>query len=152
MRPPPLSWRPALRSAGLSQRNSAIQSWVTKLFGMGWAGEAAAAVSRMPPTCLVAVRDRALLGFACWDVAALGLFGPLGVDPASERRGIGSALTRRALAAMREQGYAYAVIGAIADPAFYEKAVGARAIEGSTPGLFGGLLKAGATVPNREGA
>jgi predicted N-acetyltransferase YhbS len=118
-----------------------ILSWVTTMFGLGWRAEAAAALSRTPARCLVAVADGTVAGFACWDVAALGFFGPLGVDPSMRRRGLGTALLGRGLLAMQADGYGYAVIGGVADASFYASTVGAVAIEGSSPGLYAGLLR-----------
>ena len=56
-------------------------------------------------------------------------------------RGIGKALLLAALNAMRESGYAYAIIGGVGPAEFYEKAVGAVLIEGSSPGIYRGLLR-----------
>jgi predicted N-acetyltransferase YhbS len=57
-------------------------------------------------------------------------------------RGIGAALLMASLHAMREQGYAYAVIGAAGPIDFYQKAVGGLVIPDSWPGLYRGLLRA----------
>jgi GNAT superfamily N-acetyltransferase len=143
--------RPATRDAAtpfatrraLAAESLMIVSWVKKLFGMGWAGEATAALASTPARCLLALDGQRLLGFACWDVSALGFFGPLGVDPEARRSGIGTALLRDALVAMRAQGYGYAIIGGVADPGFYARAVGAVSIDGSDPGIYEGLLKSG---------
>jgi predicted N-acetyltransferase YhbS len=124
----------------LPAERSVVQAWVTREFGSGWAGEVDAAVTRTPATCFIAVRDKRLVGCACWDVSALGFFGPAGVDPLHRGVGIGAALLFVALHAMRAQGYAYAIIGGVGPAGFYEKTVGARLIEGSNPGIFGGML------------
>jgi GNAT superfamily N-acetyltransferase len=126
----------------LAAESEPVLSWVTTMFGLGWRGEAAAALARAPATCLLALADGRLAGFACWDVAARGLFGPLGVDEARRGGGIGTALLGAGLRAMRAEGYAYAVIGGVAEAGFYARRVGAVAIEGSSPGLYRGLLKA----------
>jgi len=42
--------------------------------------------------------------------------------------------------AMYDEGYAYAIIGGVGPVEFYAKSVGAVLIEGSTPGIFAGLL------------
>ena len=124
----------------LPAERSVIQAWVSQRFGPGWAGEVDAAVLRTPATCVLAVREKDIVGFACWDISALGVFGPAGVDAASRGGGIGAALLYAALHVMRAQGYGYAIIGGVGPAGFYEKTVGATLIEGSDPGLFRGLL------------
>src|SRR5262249_3610642 len=42
----------------------------------------------------------------------------------------------RCLAAMRNQGFGYAIIGGVGPAAYYAKTVGAIAIEGSEPGMY----------------
>ena len=54
--------------------------------------------------------------------------------------GLGKALLFKALEAMRDEGYAYAVIGGVGPREFYEKACGAFEIPGSDPGVFADLL------------
>jgi predicted N-acetyltransferase YhbS len=49
---------------------------------------------------------------------------------------VGRALLLACLHAMRERGYAYAVIGGVGPAEYYRRAVGATAIEGSTPGIY----------------
>jgi hypothetical protein len=41
---------------------------------------------------------------------------------------------------MRQHGFGYAIVGGVGPAAFYSKAVGAVPIEGSEPGVYGGLL------------
>jgi len=115
--------------------------WVANTFSSGWADECDAACSRQPPTCFVAVADGQLVGFCVYDGVARGLLGPIGVAPNMRRRGLGAALLRTALADMRTQGYAYAVVGWVQHEAFFA-AAGAVTIPGSEPGLYRGLLRA----------
>ncbi len=124
----------------LNAEAAIVTGWVRERFGPGWASEATAALSRTPATCLLALRERGMLGFACWDVSALGFFGPTGVDASARGGGIGAALLHAALRRMRAQGYGYAIIGANALPGFYAKVAGAVPIEGSSPGIYAGLL------------
>src|SRR2546423_297289 len=88
-----------------------VCDWVAAKFTDGWASECETSFCRLPIACLIAVRDRELLGFACYDAAARGLFGPTGVDESERNHGVGSALLLAALHDMAAQGYAYAVIG-----------------------------------------
>ena len=50
------------------------------------------------------------------------------------------ALLLAALHAQRDQGYAYSIIGGVGPTEFYVKEVGAVTIEGSTPGIYAGML------------
>ena len=100
----------------------------------GWAGECERAILNSPPSCYIAVKDKELVGFACYDASALGFFGPTGVSDAMRGKGVGKALLGKCLQSMKEKGYAYAIIGYVVDAIkFYENAVGAVVIEGSTP-------------------
>jgi hypothetical protein len=53
---------------------------------------------------------------------------------------LGTALLWVALRAMWEVGYAYAIIGGVGPQEFYARAVAATLIDGSTPGIFAGML------------
>jgi GNAT superfamily N-acetyltransferase len=130
-----------------------VVDWVRSRFSPGWAAECGLAFSVRPPSCFIAVRDATLVGFACHDCTRRNFFGPAGVDADARGRGIGAALTLAALAAMRDAGYAYAIIGGVGPAAFYTKVAGARRIAGSTPGIYDfGLVERGAsprTTPRR---
>jgi GNAT superfamily N-acetyltransferase len=118
-----------------------VIAYVKSAFGDGWAGECESAFGRQPVSCFLAVRDRKIVGFACYDCTAKGFFGPTGVDEALRGRGVGRALLLRSLLALREEGYGYAIIGAAGRSApFYQKAVGAIPIEGSFPGIYARLV------------
>lgn len=107
-----------------------------------WWSECLVAMTNQPPTCFLAVDAGRIIGFACHDATAKGYFGPTGVLREHQGRGIGTALLVTALAAMREAGYGYAVVGSPAGRAvdFYRRAVGARVIEDSSPGIYGRLV------------
>ena len=111
-----------------------ILAFIRDLFGDGWANETETALLQTPPKCWIAVREKQIVGFACWNASAKDFFGPTGVAPGFRGQGIGEALLRRCLVSMREAGYVYAIIGWVSDAAaFYEKTVGARYIEGGDP-------------------
>jgi GNAT superfamily N-acetyltransferase len=114
----------------------ALLAFVRANFGPGWLAECEAAFARLPITCFVAIRGVDIVGFACHDVTRPDFFGPAGVAPSARGNGIGAALTLTALAAMRDAGYAYAIIGGVGPAAFYARVAGAVAIEGSTPGVY----------------
>ena len=118
-----------------------VCDWVETQFDSGWASECEAAFGRLPVACLVAVRDRELLGFACYDATARGFFGPTGVAESERRHGIGASLLSAALEEMAAQGYAYAIIGAADSVEFYRKHAGAIEIADSDPGFYRGKIK-----------
>lgn len=131
-----------------------VVEWVQRYFPGTWPLEAEAAFEQRPVTCFVAVQKmpeaipsegpydqppELLVGFAVYDVTARGMFGPTGVREDYRGRGIGKALLLACLHAMRQERYAYAIIGWAGPVDFYVKAVGAVVIEGSEPGIFGPL-------------
>ena len=118
-----------------------VCDWVTKRFGPGWASECEASFARLPVACFIAVRDGDLLGFACYDATARGLFGPTGVAGSERNHGVGTALLLAALRDMGAQGYAYAIIGRPDSAEFYRKHAGAIEIPDSDPGFYRGLIK-----------
>ncbi len=119
----------------------AVTAWVLANFSRAWASEADVAFSQNPPSIFVAVKDKAVIGFACYDSTAKGFFGPIGVDQNVRAGGLGKALLIRTLEAMREAGYGYAVIGWAGPVDFFKKIVGAVVIEGSEPGVYKNLIK-----------
>ncbi|OQP88455.1 GNAT family N-acetyltransferase [Rhizobium rhizosphaerae] len=121
-----------------------LTDWILPRFGAGWVGEATIALARQPVSCFIAVKDGALVGFACHEATAKGFFGPTGVDESCRGKGVGQALLLRTLLDMRDQGYAYGVIGGAGPTGFYQRTVGAVAIEGSVPGIYRGMLQTAA--------
>jgi GNAT superfamily N-acetyltransferase len=119
-----------------------VLDWIRRHFHDVWAGEAALALSQMPVTVWIAVKDGKLLGFACHDTSAKGFFGPTGVDEAARGQGIGEALLIATLKGMREAGYGYAVIGDPGPVEFYRKRLDALEIPKSTPGIYARMLRA----------
>ncbi|MDG2990783.1 GNAT family N-acetyltransferase [Candidatus Synechococcus calcipolaris G9] len=126
----------------LGSETHLILDWVKGRFSQGWVSEVSIALHQRPPRCVLAVEAGKLQGFACYDTAALGLFGPMGVDEAVRGQGIGTLLLQLTLWQMKEQGYAYAIIGWVGPTAFYERTVGAIAIPDSEPGLWASRLQA----------
>lgn len=117
---------------------SIFRSFVEGEFGTRWADEAEAAFARLPITAFVAMREQEIVGFAVFECTRRGYFGPTGVREQLRGHGIGAALLFHCLDAMRETGYAYAIIGGVAEAReFYEKVCGATAISGSDPGVYG---------------
>lgn len=117
-----------------------VVEWVREKFGDGWASECDVAFAAQPIGCFVAVKDRKIIGFACHDATNKDFFGPTGVDTDWRGRSIGTHLLFACLQSMREAGYAYAIIGGAGPTEFYAKTVGAVPIEGSSPGIYRGML------------
>lgn len=113
-----------------------VAYWVGERFSRPWQAEVSAGLARQPASVFIALVGAELVGFACYDTTARGVAGPVGVCESIRGRGVGQALIVRVMHAMWEAGYAYAVIGAVGPTAFFEKALGAIEIPGSTPGLY----------------
>ncbi len=109
-------------------------------FSPKWVSEVEVAMSRQPIACFIATRDKEILGFACYDTTQRGFFGPTGVSEKSRGLGLGKALLMRSLEALREIGFAYAIIGGVGPKEFYAKNCGAIEIPGSDPGTYIDLL------------
>jgi GNAT superfamily N-acetyltransferase len=125
----------------LAPERAQVLEWVTKSFNERWASECAVAFSGHPVTTWIAVRDGAVIGFACADATAKGFFGPTGVAEAERGKGIGAALLLAALRGMREAGYGYAIIGSVGSAMdFYAKLCGATEIPDSSPGIYRHIL------------
>ena len=124
----------------MAAEKSIVMEWTTKRFGDGWASELEVSFSYQPISCFIAIYKDEIVGFSVYDAAYRNFFGPTGVDESMRGKGIGKILLFEALEAMKSQGYAYAIIGGVGPAKFYEKAVGAKLIEGSDPGIYKGLM------------
>lgn len=103
-------------------------------FDIKWVNEARCALLQQPGKLFIALEGRKLVGFACYDVAAKGYFGPIGVVKNARGKDIGTALMLKTLHAMEAFGYGYAIIGWVGDAApFYAKVLGATFIPGGEP-------------------
>jgi GNAT superfamily N-acetyltransferase len=124
----------------MASEKSLVVGWVRENFGESWGNEMDITFAHSPLSCYVAQQDQKIIGFACYDAAALGYFGPMGVAEDSRGKGIGKALLLACLLEMKLKGYGYAIIGWAGPQEFYEKAVGAVAIPDSTPGIWKDVL------------
>lgn len=120
-----------------------VGGFVREHFTRGWAVEFDAAFAVRPPSAFIAIERDQVVGFACYDCTRRNFFGPTGVAEAARGRGIGQALLLACLNAMRDAGYAYAIVGGAGPAEFYARTVGATEIAGSVPGIYDfGLLRA----------
>lgn len=119
-----------------------ILSWIGENSSPAAQGEADVCFAHHPISLFLAVQNKQILGYACYHATALDFFGPTRVSDSMQGRGIGKALLIRSLEALRDEGYAYAIIGGVGPAAFYEKCVNAILIENSTPGIYRHFLGA----------
>ena len=117
-----------------------VAEFVRTNFSEKWVSEVHIALTRQPAACFIATRDQRILGFACHDTTRRGFFGPTGVAQDERGIGLGKALLFKTLEALRELGYAYAIIGGVGPKEFYGKTCGAIEIPGSDPGIYTDLL------------
>ena len=147
--PPPDEASEALRAPGLVVRRARpweltqVRGFVGENFSQAWADEISVGLVRQPLTVFVALREGRLVGFAAYECTRKNFFGPTGVVEGERGRGVGRALLLAALGGLRELGYAYAVIGGVGPAEFYERAVGARLIPDSSPGVYADPLRPG---------
>ena len=113
-----------------------IVDWVLAHRSPNAASECDVCFAHTPVSCFIATRGHEILGYGCYNATAPDFFGPTFVLEEERMHGIGRALLLSCLHAMREMGYAYAIIGSIGPQAYYEKCVGAMLIPDSTPGIY----------------
>ena len=118
-----------------------VRRFVETNFSRSWADEISVGFARQPISVFVATIDRELVGFAAYECTRRGFFGPTGVIPAAQGKGIGKSLLFASLSALREMGYVHAIIGAAGPVDFYQTTVGAIVIPDSAPGIYTDLLK-----------
>ena len=58
----------------------------------GWADEIRVCFMHQPPSCWIAVKDKQVIGFGCYESTARGFFGPTLVADSARRQGIGKIL------------------------------------------------------------
>lgn len=111
-------------------------------FHDNWAEECESIFGRSPIPCYIARKNNNIIGFACYDAVCMNFFGPTGVASKFRGKGIGAALLLKCLYDIRSDGFGYAIIGwGDGGKDFYQRIVGATAIEGSDPGIYKDLLE-----------
>ena len=135
-----------LRDAGIAIRRAiapemhVVVNWVRDIFGEGWASECQVTFSNHPVSCYIAIENKSIIGFACYDSTCKNFFGPTGVTEKCRGKGVGKTLLYACLHSMSVDGYAYGIIGSAGPKEFYSRTVGAIEIEGSKPGIYKGML------------
>ncbi|MBR6754408.1 MAG: GNAT family N-acetyltransferase [Clostridia bacterium] len=126
----------------MTPNKSKVLNWIRENFDGDWADEVSTAFSHTPVSCFIAydTNEREILGFAAYDCTYRNFFGPTGVAIDRRGNGIGKALFLRCLEAMRDEGYAYAIVGSVGPVNFYEKTVSAVMIDGSDPSIYKDLI------------
>jgi GNAT superfamily N-acetyltransferase len=115
---------------------SAVLDFVRDNFSPKWADEISVGFANKPVSVFIAAIDHKLVGFAAYECTRRGFFGPTGVLESTRGRGIGKALLLTSLAALRDLGYVYAIIGGVGPVRFYQKTVNAIVIPDSEPGIY----------------
>ncbi len=138
--PPPLASDITVRKP-IGPEHDLVTTWITEHFSRGWASEAGVALANRPVSLFIATRADALLGFCCYDATARGFVGPIGVLETTRGTGVGAHLLRACVTDMRTIGYGYGVVGYVGAADFFRKVAGAVEIEGSSPGVYGGMLR-----------
>ena len=95
----------------LSPNIHLVNDFIKTNFGDNWTSEASVALYKTNPTCFVAVKEKEIIGFSCYDATAKGYFGPIGVSEKYRIKGVGKALLLEALHGLKNDGYGYAIIG-----------------------------------------
>ncbi len=114
----------------------AVRRFIGEHFSEGWVDEMTLGFARQPISVFIAQDGKRIVGFAAYECTARNFFGPMGVDEAYRKRGIGAALTLACMHSMAAMGYGYAIIGGAGPEAFYTRVCGAEPIEGSKPGIY----------------
>ena len=109
----------------------------------GWADEIRVCFTNQPVSCWIAVKDKQVIGFGCYESTARGFFGPTLVKESERRQGVGKALLLACMASLRELGYAYAFIGWPAKNAihFYTEATGGMMIPDEGHGVYSRMIE-----------
>ncbi|NLI90584.1 MAG: GNAT family N-acetyltransferase [Epulopiscium sp.] len=125
----------------LAVDKSRIIDFIMEEFEINWANEFERALFNDPTSCFIAIKDKEVVGFACYDATGKGFFGPTGVSDKVRGKGVGKVLLLKCLLDMKENGYGYAIIGGASDAIeFYSKVAGATIIPDSYPGIYGRMI------------
>lgn len=116
---------------------SRLKSFIRENFNDQWVSEAEASLSRPNPTCYIAILNKEIVGFACYEATAPGMFGPTGVREDLRGKNVGSVLLMKSLHGLKELGYGYAIIGGVGGARkFYEKTCNALWLDMFTNSVY----------------
>jgi len=124
---PTASAEARLAAAGVAVRRAVpadvpgLVEFARSHFGPGWGAEVSGSSG-----IHYAVRDGAVLGFACWGSSRPSYFGPMGTAAAARGLGVGGVLLRRCLREQQAAGLSSAQIGWVGPVPFYSANAGAR--------------------------
>jgi GNAT superfamily N-acetyltransferase len=114
-----------VRKAKLSERER-FTKWATEVFSPFWGFEVSEAFKFDPPKLWIGEQAGKTLGFSVYGALEPHWFGPIGVDPNSRKRGLGSVLLFNSLVSMREEGQRIAVIPWTEHLFFYSQVPGVK--------------------------
>lgn len=120
-------------AAGFSVRRAsaddlpAFRKHCTSEWTYNWMREASQGAKHEPSSLFLAEKEGEVVGFAAYETnQALGCFGPTGVAPAHQGRGLGRRLLYATLIDMKALGRTRCEIGWIGPPEFYYRHAGAK--------------------------
>ena len=116
-----------IRKAKLGEKRR-LMEWAAETFSPFWGSGISEAFKYDPPKLWVAEKNGKFLGFCMYSAAEPYGLGPIGVEPGSRKRGLGSILLFNSLSSMREEGQRMAVIGWTNQLFFYSQVPGIRRI------------------------
>lgn len=99
-----------------------------------------ATLYRQPVSTFIAIRNKQVIGFACYDGTEKGMVGPTGVHKSQQNKGIASVLLNLFFEAMLMGGYVYAVIGWVSPTEFYDKSCDAIETPDSFPDIYARMI------------
>ena len=108
-----------------------LEKFIKDNFDDNWTSEIKSACYKANPSCFIAINDKhEIVGFAAYDATCKGFFGPLGVKKEYRKKSIATDLIYKTLLSMKDDGYAYAIIGGVSEEVayVYQKSVNAQKI------------------------
>lgn len=105
---------------------SALDRYLSTHWSSGWHYEGLSALSASPATGHIALKDGEIVGFAVYDIARPGWFGPIGTNQELHGQGIGTVLLHRCYHDWQLQGRKVGEVAWIGPMYFYSIASDAR--------------------------
>jgi len=105
-----------------------LSGWVKEMFSPFWGFEVSEAFRFDEPKLWIAEKEDRILGFSAYGALEPHWFGPIGVDPDSREKGLGTVLLFNSLSSMRDEGQRMAVIPWTSLLFFYSQVPGVKRI------------------------